>query len=89
MNYVSVLMAAVALFALIYWYVAGRYYYVGPRVNAQIIMGVEGAETKGSPSASSEDKRPGELEARNPPGELPGQGRTELISEARPRELAT
>ena len=39
MNYVSVLMVAVALFATIYWYVAGRYYYVGPRVKAQLVLG--------------------------------------------------
>ena len=42
MNYVVVLMAAVALFAVGYWYAAGRYYYTGPRVRAQMIMGVEG-----------------------------------------------
>ena len=41
MNYVVVLMAAVALFAIIYWYAAGRYYYTGPRVKAQLIMGME------------------------------------------------
>ena len=46
MNYVSVLMVGVALFAIIYWYAAGRYYYIGPRVKAQLIMGVEG-ETGG------------------------------------------
>ncbi|KAG8530202.1 uncharacterized protein KY384_004702 [Bacidia gigantensis] len=40
MNYVSVLMVAVALFAGIYWVVSGRYYYVGPRVRAQLLVGV-------------------------------------------------
>ena len=37
MNYVSVIMVAVALFAIIYWYAAGRFYYTGPRVKAQLI----------------------------------------------------
>ena len=41
MNYVSVLMVGVALFAIIYWYAAGRYYYIGPRVKAQLVLGVE------------------------------------------------
>ena len=52
MNYVVVLMAAVALFAVGYWYAAGRYYYTGPRVRAQMIMGVEGED-----SSSNEDKK--------------------------------
>ena len=61
MNYVSVFMVAVALFAIICWYVAGRFYYVGPRVNAQIIVGeAPGAAPKISPSASSEGKAPGD-----------------------------
>lgn len=42
MNYVCVLMVAVALFAVIYWYAAGRKYYIGPRVRTQIVVGVEG-----------------------------------------------
>lgn len=42
MNYVCVLIVAVALFAVIYWYAAGRYYYIGPRVKAQLIVGVAG-----------------------------------------------
>jgi len=37
MNYVSVIMVAMALFAVIYWYVSGRYYYTGPRVKARLI----------------------------------------------------
>lgn len=39
MNYVVVLMFAVAIFAIGYWYAAGRYYYVGPRVKTQLLMG--------------------------------------------------
>ncbi len=59
MNYVVVLMAAVAIFAVGYWYAAGRYYYIGPRVKAQLIMGVSGEEDeKGNSSGgSSEEKR--------------------------------
>lgn len=37
MNYVSVLMVAVAIFAIGYWYAAGRYYYTGPRVRTQVL----------------------------------------------------
>ncbi|KAL9630255.1 MAG: hypothetical protein Q9164_006511 [Protoblastenia rupestris] len=61
MNYVSVLMVAVGLFAVIYWYAAGRYYYIGPRVKAQLIGKVAaaggGRESQGSPNRSSEDRR--------------------------------
>ena len=39
MNYVCVILAAVALFAVGYWYAAGRYYYTGPRVKAQLVEG--------------------------------------------------
>ena len=55
MNYVVVLMAAVAIFAVGYWYAAGRYYYIGPRVKAQLIMGVpnEGGDKL---SGSSDEK---------------------------------
>ena len=59
MNYVVVLMAAVAIFSIGYWYAAGRYYYVGPRVKAQLIIGVEG-EGDGkafSSEGSTEEKR--------------------------------
>ena len=57
MNYVVVLMAAVALFAIGYWYAAGRYYYIGPRVKAQLIMGVAGEEDKGNSSGGSSDEK--------------------------------
>ena len=61
MNYVVVFMAAVAIFAVGYWYVAGRYYYIGPRIKAQLIMGVEGAGAgtgkAGSSGGESDEKR--------------------------------
>lgn len=61
MNYVCVLIVAVFLFALIYWFAAGRFYYVGPRVKAQLIVGVEGEGKVGgvghSPGGSSDEKR--------------------------------
>lgn len=41
MNYVTVLMAATMLFAVIYWYASGKNYYTGPRVKAQLIIGTE------------------------------------------------
>ena len=51
MNYVTVLMVAVMLFATIYWYAGGRYYYTGPRVKAQLIVGMEGD------SSSNDEKK--------------------------------
>lgn len=64
MNYVVVLMAAVAIFAIGYWYAAGRYYYTGPRVKAQLILGVEGEG-----DASSNDEKLGPI--KNPAHEMP------------------
>lgn len=57
MNYVVVLMAAVAIFAVGYWYAAGQYYYIGPRVKAQLIMGVPGEEGKANSSGGSSDEK--------------------------------
>ena len=59
MNYVVVLMAAVAIFAIGYWYAAGRYYYIGPRVKAQLIMGGAGEEGEKLSSGSDDEKRGG------------------------------
>ena len=56
MNYVVVLMAAVAIFAVGYWYAAGRYYYIGPRVKAQLIVGLPNEEGD-KLSGSSDEKR--------------------------------
>ena len=52
MNYVTVLMAATMLFATIYWYAAGRKYYTGPRVKAQLLVGMENGD-----SSSNEEKK--------------------------------
>lgn len=57
MNYVVVLMAAVAIFAIGYWYAAGRYYYIGPRVKAQLIMGLPGEDGKADSSGGSSDEK--------------------------------
>ena len=59
MNYVVVLIVAVGIFSVGYWYAAGRYYYVGPRAKAQLIVGVEGAGDgkAGSLGGSSDEKR--------------------------------
>ena len=80
MNYVSVLMVAVALFAVGYWYAAGRYYYIGPRTKAQLILGVDD-DGKGAPGlaemseGSSEEKRINEISGHDRPlGEMPGEG---------------
>ncbi len=80
MNYVVVLMAAVAIFAVGYWYAAGRYYYIGPRVKAQLIVGVEG-EGKGAmggpglgelSGGSSNEMHRGELNGEKAVNEVEG-----------------
>ncbi len=53
MNYVTVLMAATMLFAVIYWYASGKHYYTGPRVKAQLIIGTERA----GDSSSNDEKK--------------------------------
>lgn len=61
MNYVIVLMAAVGLFAVIYWYAAGRYYYTGPRVKTQLIVGVEGETSSNESKLGPDDNPPREI----------------------------
>ena len=87
MNYVSVFMVAVAIFAIGYWYAAGQYYYIGPRVKAQLILGVEDGEGKAPGLAemsegSSEEKRVNELG-----GASVEKRANELSAETRPNEL--
>lgn len=83
MNYVIVLMVAVAIFAIGYWYAAGRYYYIGPRVKAQLIHGVEG-EGKGAmggpglgelSGGSSNDMQRGEVNGEKAINEVDGTSR--------------
>ena len=57
MNSFFVLISAVTIFSIGYWYAAGRYYYICPRINAQLIMGVEGEGKAGSSGDSSDEKR--------------------------------
>lgn len=40
MNYAVVILAFVLLFSLVYWYIAGRKYYVGPRTEAHVVDGM-------------------------------------------------
>ena len=48
MNYVSVILAAIGLFAVAYWYLAGRKYYIGPRVKVEVMGAHDGViERKG------------------------------------------
>ena len=37
MNYVSVILAGFATFAVVYWYAGGRNFYIGPRVNVEVV----------------------------------------------------
>lgn len=75
MNYVCVFIVAVALFAIIYWYAAGRFYYVGPRVKAQLVVGVEGEENKPFAGSSIGGNMLGGLEAQERPSDSSGQDR--------------
>lgn len=95
MNYVVVLMFAVALFAVGYWYAAGRYYYIGPRVKAQLIVGVDGeGKTMGGPAfgelsgGSSNEMQHAELNGEKRRAELNGdKGRAELNGDGGHAEL--
>ncbi|KAI7775566.1 hypothetical protein LA080_006577 [Diaporthe eres] len=40
MNYAVVILAFVLLFSLVYWFIAGRKYYVGPRTEAHVVDGM-------------------------------------------------
>ncbi|KAI9726161.1 MAG: hypothetical protein M1828_001834 [Chrysothrix sp. TS-e1954] len=52
MNYCVVIVVGVMAFAVAYWYIAGRKYYIGPRVKAQVVIGEEGSDE--SPVEKSE-----------------------------------
>lgn len=80
MNYDSVILTAIALFAVLYWFIAGRKYYIGPRVKAKVegeppeLDGAygkpRGMETDGTPVA--------ELAGRDEAHEKDGNARSEL-----------
>lgn len=40
MNYAVVILAFVLLVSLIYWHIAGKKYYVGPRTEAHVVDGM-------------------------------------------------
>ena len=40
MNYAVVILVFVLLVALVYWFIAGRKYYVGPRTRAHVVNGM-------------------------------------------------
>ena len=52
MNYACVILVAIAIFAVAYWYAAGRYFYSGPRVKATLVGAGAGTGTR----VSSEDE---------------------------------
>jgi hypothetical protein len=41
MNYACLLLGATFIFAVGYWYAWGRRVYVGPRVNVELVQGLE------------------------------------------------
>lgn len=41
MNYACLLLGATFIFAVAYWYAWGRHVYIGPRVNVELVDGVE------------------------------------------------
>ena len=38
MNYAAVILVGIIVFAVIWWYMSGRYFYIGPRAKATINM---------------------------------------------------
>jgi hypothetical protein len=38
MNYAAVILVGITVFAVIWWYVSGRHFYIGPRVKATVNM---------------------------------------------------
>ena len=56
MNYAIVILVAVLLFSVIYWYIAGRYYYIGPRVKAQLVLGEEPSESSSNENLNDKVK---------------------------------
>ena len=41
MNYACLLLGATFIFAVGYWYLWGRHVYIGPRVNVELVLGME------------------------------------------------
>ena len=41
MNYACVLLSATCIFSVVYWYASGRYHYIGPRVQVELVGGIE------------------------------------------------
>lgn len=37
MNYACVILVAIGLFSVGYWYAGGRHFYIGPRVQVQLV----------------------------------------------------
>jgi uncharacterized membrane protein YqiK len=40
MNYAIVVLAFVLLLAVVYWFISGRFYYIGPRTQTRIVNGM-------------------------------------------------
>ena len=41
MNYAVVILVGIIVFAVIWWYMSGRHFYIGPRVKATININAE------------------------------------------------
>jgi uncharacterized membrane protein YqiK len=65
MNYAVVILAFVLLVAIVYWFIAGRFYYTGPRTHTKIVNGMvvsdDSAETLGDQEKGSGDPTPNPL----------------------------
>lgn len=56
MNYAAVILVAIGLFSVIYWYAGGRKFYIGPRVKAQLV----GRESESTSTEALETDKVGE-----------------------------
>ena len=85
MNYDSVILTAIALFAVGWWFISGRKHYIGPRVKAQIdgptpemdgaYAAPRGAEVGGMPVSEPAGKHHGAEADGVPVAELEERGR--------------
>jgi hypothetical protein len=59
MNYAVVILAFVMIVACAYWFIHGRTYYYGPRVNAHVIDGAIVLQEDSAESSNDQEKAVG------------------------------
>ena len=54
MNYACLLLGATFIFAVAYWYLWGQRVYIGPRVNVELVEGIEPKTSEDAELAATE-----------------------------------